>query len=121
MGTITLSSRRATSASVLCGRGEQAGGAGRSIVRRRLVEGLDVNEPDTIRWAAARAGADGDTLLAAAQAAEPATETRAALSDFESHACPGVPTVVVGSERFFGKDRVDWIVEACLRLGRDPA
>ena len=40
-------------------------------------------------------GADGDTLLAAVQAVEPAAEARATLADFEEHACPGVPIVMV--------------------------
>ena len=71
------------------------------------VEGLDVNEPDTIRWAADRAGVDGDALLANAEAEYPSAEAQAALRNFEAHACPGVPTVLVGGERFFGKDRVD--------------
>ena len=77
------------------------------------VEGLDVNEPETIRWAAARAGLDGDALLAAAAAEGPGAEVRAALRDFDAHACPGVPTVVVRGERFLGKDRIEWAVEAC--------
>ena len=79
------------------------------------VEGLDVNEPDTIRWAASQAGIDGDALLVDAKAEGPGAEARAALGDFEAHACPGVPTVVIEGERFFGKDRVDWIAEACQR------
>jgi len=77
------------------------------------IEGLDVNEPDTIRWAAAQAGADGDALLGAASAPQPGADARAALDEFDTHACPGVPTVIVDGERFFGKDRVDWIIEAC--------
>jgi len=83
------------------------------------VEGLDVNEPETIRWAAAQAGLDGDALLAAASTEEPGADARAALRDFDAHACPGVPTILVGAERFFGKDRVDWIVQACTQ--RDVA
>jgi len=79
------------------------------------VEGLDVNEPETIRWAAARADVDGDALLASAETEATTAETWAALRDFDAHACPGVPTVVVEGERFFGKDRVDWIAEACDR------
>lgn len=78
-------------------------------------EGLDVNDPDTIRWAASRAGLDGDALLAAAGAEQPGEQARAALADFDAWGCPGVPTVVVGGERFFGKDRIDWILEACRR------
>jgi 2-hydroxychromene-2-carboxylate isomerase len=83
------------------------------------IEGLDVNEPDTIRWAANRAGVDGDVLLASAQADEPGVEVRTALGEFDSHSCPGVPTVIVEGERFFGKDRVHWVIEACQRLNRD--
>jgi 2-hydroxychromene-2-carboxylate isomerase len=83
------------------------------------IEGLDVNEPDTIRWAAARVGIDGDALLASAEADQPGGQARAALSDFEAHSCPGVPTVIVAGERFFGKDRIDWIVEACRRHNRN--
>lgn len=78
------------------------------------VEGLDVNEPEAIRWAAARADLDGDALLAAVEAEEPAAEARAALRDFDARACPGVPTVLVRNQRFFGKDRVEWAVEALL-------
>jgi 2-hydroxychromene-2-carboxylate isomerase len=85
------------------------------------VEGLDVNEPDTIRWAAQRAGMDGDALLAAAAKDQPGQEVRIALRDFDAHACPGVPTVVVGGERFFGKDRGEWIEEACDRRNRNRA
>jgi 2-hydroxychromene-2-carboxylate isomerase len=79
------------------------------------IEGVDVNEADTIRWAAAQAGIDGDALLAAASAAQPGAEAQAALDEFEAHSCPGVPSVIVEGERFFGKDRVDWIIEACER------
>jgi 2-hydroxychromene-2-carboxylate isomerase len=79
------------------------------------VEGLDVNEPETIRWAAARAGLDCDALLALAAGERAGEEAREALREFGAHACPGVPTVLVEGERFFGKDRLDWIIEACQR------
>lgn len=72
------------------------------------VEGLDVNEPDTIRWAAQRAGMDGSELLAAAAQDHPGQDARAALRAFDAHACPGVPTVVIEGERFFeGPPRLD--------------
>jgi len=76
------------------------------------VEGMDVNESEAIRWAAAWAGLDGDALLAAAEADYPGAKARAALSDFDIHACPGVPTVMIRDKRFFGKDRIEWIIEA---------
>ena len=76
------------------------------------VEGLDVNEPETIRLAATRAGLDGNTLLASAKGSGPSADLRAALDAFDVHACPGVPTIVVGNERFFGKDRIEWAIAA---------
>ena len=79
------------------------------------IEGLDVNEPDTIRWAAQQAGMDSGELLAAAAQDQPGQDARAALRAFDVHACPGVPTVVIEGERFFGKDRLDWIEAACDR------
>jgi 2-hydroxychromene-2-carboxylate isomerase len=43
----------------------------------------------------------------------PAEEMRSALTEFERLQCPGVPTVVINGQRFFGKDRVDWVTEIC--------
>jgi 2-hydroxychromene-2-carboxylate isomerase len=84
------------------------------------VAGLDVNEPDAIRWAAGEAGLDGERLLAALEADDFAAQPRQALADFERHGCPGVPTFVLDGERFFGKDRVDWLVQACRDHGPSP-
>ena len=52
------------------------------------VEGLDVDMPDTIRWAASRAGLDGDQLLAGARGERPGEEARAALAEFDRLGCP---------------------------------
>ena len=85
----------------------------RTLFEAAWVQGLDVNEPDTIRWAAQSAGLDADNLMT--KLAEPAQgqEAREALEEFERLRCPGVPTVVVDGQRFFGKDRVDWAIDAC--------
>jgi 2-hydroxychromene-2-carboxylate isomerase len=77
------------------------------------VEGLDVNEPDTIRWAAQRAGLDPDHLMTRLAEPGPGQKARDALAEFDRLRCPGVPTVVVNGQRYFGKDRVDWVVDAC--------
>jgi 2-hydroxychromene-2-carboxylate isomerase len=77
------------------------------------VDGLDVNEPDTIRWAAQRAGLEPDHLMTKQAEPGPGQEARAALAEFDRLRCPGVPTVVVDGQRYFGKDRVDWVVDAC--------
>jgi len=77
------------------------------------VEGLDVNEPATIAWAAERTGLDLQRLMAALAEASPGEEVRTALAEFEHLQCPGVPTLVVNGQRFFGKDRVDWVANIC--------
>jgi 2-hydroxychromene-2-carboxylate isomerase len=77
------------------------------------VEGRDVNEPDTIRWAAQRAGLEPDHLMTRLAEPDPGQEARDALAEFDRLRCPGVPTVVVNGQRFFGKDRVDWVVDTC--------
>src|SRR4051794_28116672 len=92
---------------------ERRGPLDQALFEAAWVAGLDVNEPETIRWAAERAGLDPDRLTAALAEPGPAAEARAALAEFERLQCPGVPTVIVDGQRFFGKDRVDWAVETC--------
>jgi len=84
------------------------------------VEALDVNEPATIHWAAQRAGLDSGDLMAKLAEPIPGREVLAALEEFDRLRCPGVPTVVVNGERYFGKDRVDWAIDAC-RASTGPA
>ena len=81
------------------------------------VEGLDVNEPSTITWAAHRAGLDPERLMTQLAEPGPSEEVRTALAEFEHLQCPGVPTVVVNGQRFFGKDRVDWVAGICRAAG----
>ncbi|HJQ60957.1 MAG TPA: DsbA family protein [Vineibacter sp.] len=82
------------------------------------IDGLDVNEPDTIRRAASRAGVDGEQLLQSLRAAAIGAEVRAALAEFEHLKCPGVPTFTVDGQRFFGKDRIEWLLAATGVAGR---
>jgi 2-hydroxychromene-2-carboxylate isomerase len=81
------------------------------------VEGLDVNEPATIGWAAKRAGLDPERLMADLAEPGPTEEAQSALAEFERLQCPGVPTMIVNGQRFFGKDRVDWVAEICRTGG----
>jgi 2-hydroxychromene-2-carboxylate isomerase len=87
-----------------------------ALFRAAWAEGLDVNQHDTIRLAAQWAGLDGEELLAALHAEEVGLAVRRALQEFMAAACPGVPTVVVAGERFFGKDRADWVLERVRSL-----
>ena len=50
-----------------------------------------------------------------AQEPEPGRRLEQALADFDRLECPGTPTYVVEGERFWGKDRVDWMAEAVRR------
>jgi 2-hydroxychromene-2-carboxylate isomerase len=85
----------------------------RALFEAAWVEGLDINEPGTIGWAAQRAGLDPDRLMMRLAEPGPGQEARVALEEFDRLRCPGVPTVVVDGQRYFGKDRVDWVVDAC--------
>ena len=93
----------------------------KALFEAAWVEGRDVNEPATIRWAAERAGLDPERLTAALNEAGPAAEVQNALAQFERLQCPGVPTVVVYAQRFFGKDRVDWVTDLCRGAGQRDA
>ena len=77
------------------------------------VVGLDVNELETIQWAATKAGLDWSKLSAKLESDEPGVTARAALEEFDNGGCPGVPTFLLDRERYFGKDRVDWLVNRC--------
>jgi len=92
---------------------EKRGLLDQALFEAAWVAGLDVNEPETIRWAADHAGLDPDRLMILLAEPRPAEEARAALAEFEQLQCPGVPTVVVNGQRFFGKDRVDWVADFC--------
>lgn len=83
----------------------------RALFRAAWVEQRDVNDEQVVRDAAATAGLDPDELLRRASGAETKRTLDAALAAFEGAGCPGVPTWVVDGERFWGKDRVDWLVE----------
>lgn len=92
-----------------------------ALFEAACAQGLDVNEEDTIRWAARKAGLDADGLMKRLHQGEGAIEAWDALESFLSLKCPGVPTVTVGGECFFGKDRVDWIMKRCKELVTQPA
>jgi 2-hydroxychromene-2-carboxylate isomerase len=100
--------------------GEKRDRLDRALFEAAWVEGLDVNEPETIRWAAQRADLDPNHLMTGSGEPGPGEEARVALEEFERLRCPGVPTVVVNGQRYFGKDRVDWAVDAC-RARSGPA
>jgi 2-hydroxychromene-2-carboxylate isomerase len=82
-----------------------------ALFRAAWVEGLDVNEESVVRHAACVAGLDPDRLIARTLQEDTRRLLESALAAFAQDRCPGVPTWVLKGERFWGKDRVEWLVE----------
>ncbi len=91
----------------------------RALFEAAWVDLLDVNEPDVVARAATAAGLDSDALLHAAESSQTREQLDRALQHFERAACPGVPTWILGTERFWGKDRVEFLAFTVReRLGK---
>ena len=89
------------------------------LFRAAWVERQDVNEDVVVRQVASSVGLDADRLLASAQGEGPRQMLAASLEAFDNAGCPGVPTWVVNGERFWGKDRVEWLVARVRELLED--
>jgi 2-hydroxychromene-2-carboxylate isomerase len=96
-------------------------------VKRRLIDalyeatwvlGTGIETPEAVAAAAARAGLDGEALVRDAQSPEVKLRLRMATEEAVAHGVFGVPTVLVGTEIFWGTDGLE-LVEAFLR-GEDP-
>ena len=68
-----------------------------------------MNDEAVVGRAVAAAGLDPDRLLATAMERGPGEMLETALAAFDPDECPGVPVWVVDGQRFWGKDRVDWL------------
>ena len=90
----------------------------RALFRAAWIDGLDVNDEMVVRDAAAAVGMDPNGLLERAVGQEAASMAREALAAFDRDQLPGVPTWVVNGRRFWGKDRVDWLVREIERVIR---
>ena len=86
-----------------------------ALFRAGYVDLTDVNDESVVRRAIESAGLEPDDLLARANGPEAQRLLDAALADFDRLACPGTPTFVFEGERFWGKDRVDWLADAVRR------
>jgi len=88
----------------------------RALFRAAWIDGLDVNDEAVVHKAAAAVGLDPKVVMERAVGAEVASMAREALAAFDADAVPGVPTWVVNGRRFWGKDRVDWLVREIERV-----
>ena len=70
-------------------------------------EGRDLGEVAVVEEVARRSGLDAGLVLARAQAPEGKAALRQANADAVARGVTGVPTVVVGDQRFWGDDRLE--------------
>jgi len=84
----------------------------RELFEAAWIRSEDVNEEAVVRQAIANAGLDADELLERAMSDEITSVLDAALADFDALQCPGIPTWVYDGELYWGKDRIDWLVES---------
>lgn len=87
-----------------------------AFFRATYIDLLDVNDESVIRKVANDVGLNGDRILELIHGEAVKLAAVAALAEYEQFGCPGVPTWVVEGERFWGKDRVDWVTEKVKQL-----
>jgi len=86
------------------------------IYRHMWAEPKKMDDPDVLRTALAESKLDAERLLALAQTAEVKDELRANTERSVARGAFGSPTVFVGDEIFFGKDRLRDVEEAIRAL-----
>ncbi|MBH8576686.1 DsbA family protein [Nostocaceae cyanobacterium CENA369] len=82
-----------------------------ALFRAAWVDGMDVNEEEVIKHCISSSGLDCEHILNRAFTMEITQMLNHSMNLFTKAGCPGIPTWVIEGERFWGKDRVDWLVE----------
>lgn len=94
----------------------QAAGAGDAyvevVLKAMWEEGRKMDDPEVIAATLTNAGLDTDALLAAAQSQPVKDALAASTAAVVERGVFGIPTFFVGSEMFFGKDRLGQVEEA---------
>ncbi len=62
------------------------------------------------------AGLDPEALLERAMGSEAESAAQESLAAFDRDQMPGVPTWLVDGKRFWGKDRIEWLVREVERI-----
>jgi 2-hydroxychromene-2-carboxylate isomerase len=78
----------------------------RALMRAYWAEGLDISLPETLAALAAKAGMDGEALLARAGEQPIKDLLRANTEEAARRGAFGAPTFFVGTEMFWGNDRL---------------
>lgn len=88
----------------------------------RFGRGLDLASDEVMRAAAAGAGLDGDEALTIAHDPKWKDKVLAGFSHTREDGAFGVPLFIFRGERFWGNDRLEWLLRAVARSqGREQA
>ena len=79
----------------------------RAVYRANFAEDLDISAPETVARCLAVSGRDPAALLAEAQAPEAKERLRANTTEAIALGIFGAPSFVIGSELFWGHDRIE--------------
>jgi 2-hydroxychromene-2-carboxylate isomerase len=89
------------------GRGQGFAGA---LFAARFQRGADIGTDEELRAAAAAAGLDADGTVAAADHPDWRERLAAGFARMQEDRVFGVPTFVLDGERFWGNDRLEWVL-----------
>ena len=84
--------------------------------RLMFAEGRPLTEADAVRDAARAAGLDASELEAGTQRQEIKDRLKGNTDDALARGVPGIPTVAIGDELFWGDDRLDEAAAAAARV-----
>lgn len=94
----------------------------------RFQRQLDLGRDEVLRDIATEVGLDPEALVRAAHSDTQREQVRAGMQRFFDQGMVGVPGFVVGEQRFWGNDRLEWVIRAIFEaqgrtvpdLARDP-
>ena len=83
-----------------------------AVFKAMWVDALDMNDPAVVGKVLHKAGFDPHALLALTQDAQVKEQLKTATAEAVSRGIFGAPTMFVGSQMFWGQDRLDFVKEA---------
>ncbi len=87
----------------------------RGVFKALWIEPVDLNQPALTARALTEAGFDAAELMALASAADVKAALRATTEEAIGRGAFGAPTMFVGTDMFFGQDRLEFVREALRR------
>jgi 2-hydroxychromene-2-carboxylate isomerase len=86
-----------------------------AVFRRMWIEPLNLNDPDITASMLGEAGFDPAEMLALSADPDVKAKLRSTTEEAVERGAYGAPTMFVGSEMFFGQDRLDFVAEELAR------